>query len=124
MNRDDIHIISRHSNWTESGVDKVLRKEIYSDAKSWKKFLQLLFISLGVGFSVTGILFFFAYNWDDLHKFTKLGMIEGLIVALTLFVLFSKLSQNVKNIILTGTAVLVGVLIAVFGQIYQTGANA
>ena len=39
-------------------------------------------------------------------------------------VLFTKVSQSVKNILLTATAVLVGVLFAVFGQIYQTGANA
>jgi len=124
MERKDIEIISRHSNWTEKGIDKVLKEEVYSDSKSWKGFLNLLFISLGVGFTVSGIVFFFAFNWADLHKFTKMGLIEGLIILTTSVVLFSKLNLNVKNIILTGTSVLVGVLIAVFGQIYQTGANA
>lgn len=124
VNRDDIHIISRHSNWSEDGVEKLLKDEIYADAKSWNKFLQILLISLGVGFSVSGIIFFFAYNWTNLHKFAKIGMTEALVVALTLFVILSKLNQSKKNIILTGTSVLVGVMIAVFGQIYQTGANA
>ncbi len=123
MDREDIHIISAHSNWTERGIDKVLKDKIYSDSNAWKRFLQLLFISLGIGFTVSGILFFFAYNWSDLHKFVKMGLIEGLIVSAASIVLFSKLNLNIKNIILTGTAVLVGVLIAVFGQIYQTGAN-
>ncbi len=124
MNRDDIHIISRHSNWTEDGIEKTLQSEVYSSSQAWQKFLQLLFISLGVGFSVAGILFFFAYNWDDLHKFAKIGMVEALVVLSASLVLFSKLDVNIKNIILTATAVLVGVLLAVFGQIYQTGANA
>lgn len=124
MDRKDIHIISRYSNWTEKGIDIALREHVYSDGKSWKKFLNLLFISLGVGFTVSGIIFFFAYNWTDLHKFAKMGIIEGLIILTTSAVLFTKLNLNVKNIILTGTAILVGVLIAVFGQIYQTGANA
>lgn len=124
MDRNDIHIISRHSNLTEKGIDLALREKVYSDSKSWKRFLNLLFISLGVGFTVSGIIFFFAYNWTDLHKFAKMGLIEGLIILTTSVVLFSKLNLNVKNIILTGTSVLVGVLIAVFGQIYQTGANA
>ena len=124
MNRDDIHIISRHSNWTEAGIEKTLKSEVYSSSQEWKKFLQLLFISLGVGFSVTGIIFFFAYNWADLHKFAKIGMVEALIVLSASLVLFSKLNVNIKNILLTATAVLVGVLFAVFGQIYQTGANA
>jgi len=124
MDRNDIHIISRHSNWSQKAVEKVLKDEIYSDSNAWKKFLQILFIALGVGFTVSGIIFFFAYNWDGLHKFAKIGMIEALVIALTLTVLFSKLTENIKNIILTGTAILIGVLFAVFGQIYQTGANA
>lgn len=124
MDREDIHIISRHSNWTENGIDKALKDKIYRDSEAWKRFLKLLFISLGIGFTVSGIIFFFAYNWVELHKFIKMGLIEGLIVLATGMVLFSKLNLNFKNILLTGTSVLVGVLMAVFGQIYQTGANA
>jgi uncharacterized membrane protein len=124
MDRNDIQIISSHSNWTEKGIEKVLKEKVYSDSNSWKGFLNLLFISLAVGFTVSGIIFFFAYNWADLHKFAKMGLIEGLIILATSTVLFSKLNLNVKNILLTGTSVIVGILIAVFGQIYQTGANA
>lgn len=122
--REDIHIISSHSNWPESSVDSALKKNVYNNTEAWKKFLRLFFISLGVGFTVSGILFFFAYNWADLHKFAKLGMIAGLIVICTGTVLFSNFKPSTKNIILTGTSVIVGVLFAVYGQIYQTGANA
>lgn len=41
-----------------------------------------------------------------------------------LSILLSRINQNIKNIILAGSSVLVGVIFAVFGQIYQTGANA
>lgn len=124
INREDVHIISRHSNWTSNEIQEVLKNNIYSDVNSWKKFLQLFFISLGICFTTAGILFFFAYNWEDLHKFYKIGITEGLIIITTLTVLFSKIKELFKNIILTGASVLVGVLFAVFGQIYQTGANA
>lgn len=124
IDREDIHIISRHSNWSAAGVDRTLKDMVYNDSLSWQKFLRLFLITLGVCFTTSGILFFFAYNWAELHKFTKIGMIEGLIVITTFIVLFSKISINTKNIILTGASVLVGVLFAVFGQIYQTGANA
>lgn len=124
LNREDIRIISQHSNWSEERIDQLLKEKHYSDAESWRKFLKLIFISLGIGFTITGILFFFAYNWSDLHKFVKIGLIEMLIVVATLVVLGSKLSLDVKNIVLAGASVLVGVLFAVFGQIYQTGANA
>ena len=124
IEREDIQILSRHSNWHEGSIDKILKQEIYSNKESWQKFLRLFFISLGVCFTTAGIIFFFAYNWADLHKFIKIGLIEGLIVITTLIILFSKISLGNKNILLTGASILVGVLFAVFGQIYQTGANA
>jgi len=124
IQREDIQIISRHANLTEEGIDKVLKENIYSNKEEWEKFLRMFFISLGVGFTVLGLVFFFAYNWADLHKFAKIGLTEGLILVTTSFVLFPKININIRNIILTGASVLVGVLFAVFGQIYQTGANA
>lgn len=124
IQRDDIYIISRHSNLTEQGMDKALKENVYNDKAAWQNFLRLLIICLGVGFTVSGIVFFFAYNWADLHKFAKIGLTEGLIIATTSLVLLHKINNNVRSIILTGSAFLVGVLFAVFGQIYQTGANA
>ncbi|MEL6559929.1 MAG: DUF2157 domain-containing protein [Bacteroidota bacterium] len=124
IDREDIQLISRHSNLSQKGIEKVLKEEIYSDQKNWRQFLKLIMISLGVGFTAFGILFFFAYNWADLHKFVKLGLIELIIVSMTIAILSLKLSKLTKNILLTGTVLIVGVLFAVFGQIYQTGANA
>ena len=125
INRHDIQVISRHSNWSADGIEETLQQKVYNGKKDWQQFLKLLFISLGVSFTTAGILFFFAYNWNNLHKFVKIGLIGSLIIGLTLFVVFSKKTKPlIKNIILTGVSVLVGVLFAVFGQVYQTGANA
>ncbi|OJJ23750.1 membrane-like protein [marine bacterium AO1-C] len=124
LKREDIRLISQNSNWTAKRVDQLLREKHYNNAESWQRFLRIIFISLGIGFTVTGILFFFAYNWAGLHKFVKIGLIEVLIVATTIAAVLPKLSPDIKNIVLTGASVLVGVLFAVFGQVYQTGANA
>lgn len=124
IQREDIYIISRHSNLTEQGTDKALKENVYNNKEAWQKFLQLFFISLGIGFMVSGIVFFFAYNWADLHRFAKMGLIELLIVATTCLVLLPKINITTRHIILTGSAILVGALFAVFGQVYQTGANA
>lgn len=124
IQREDIYILNRHSNLSEEAIDSALKEHVYNDKAAWQKFLRLLFISLGVGFTVLGIVFFFAYNWADLHKFTKLGLTEGLIIATTSLVLLLKINIHLRHIILTGSAILVGVLFAVFGQVYQTGANA
>lgn len=124
IERDDIQIISRNSNWPERQIDETLREHVYNGAEAWKKFLKLFFISLGVCFTTSGIIFFFAYNWDDLSGFTKIGLMQGLIVVSVLCVLLLRINLLFRNILLTGAAMLVGVLFAVFGQIYQTGANA
>ena len=124
MQREDIQIISRYSDLTEQAVDEALKANVYNDKIAWQKFLRLFFISLGVCFTVSGIVFFFAYNWENLHKFVKFGLTEGLLIVTVIIVLLPKINANFRNIILTAASVLVGVLFAVFGQIYQTGANA
>lgn len=124
IEREDIHIVARHSNLTEERIAHALQEKVYNDQTAWYKFLKLLFISLGVGFSVAGIVFFFAYNWENLNKFTKIGLMQGLLIATTILVLLPKMNGTIRNVILSGAAVLVGVLFAVFGQVYQTGANA
>ncbi len=79
---------------------------------------------MGVGFTVAGIIFFFAYNWDELPKFAKLGIVEVLLIASVLLATFTRWNKLVKQILLTGATFLIGTLFAVFGQIYQTGADA
>jgi uncharacterized membrane protein len=124
ISRDDIYIISQNSNWSKEGVSTILNKIVYNSSADWKQFLRLFFMSLGVVFSIAGIIFFFAYNWASLHKFVKIGLIEGLVIIATLVALLPNLNKLIKNLALTSAAMLVGVLFAVFGQIYQTGANA
>ncbi|EJF11499.1 DUF2157 domain-containing protein [Pontibacter sp. BAB1700] len=125
LSRDIIYSIARHSNWREAGIADRLRKEqVYAGPQDWIKFVRLFLLGLGGSFLISGIIFFFAYNWADMHKFVKLGLIEVLVMGVTFAAVFTKLSSTVKNVLLMASTMLVGVLFAVFGQIYQTGANA
>ena len=124
MDRKDIHFIARHSNWSADGIKNTLNQEIYSNHNDWSKFLKVFFLSLGIGFSVIGIVFFFAYNWDDIHKLVKIGLIESMATGTIGILFFIKTKEIYKNIGLLAASILVGVLFAVYGQIYQTGANA
>jgi uncharacterized membrane protein len=125
MTRDLIYAIARHSNWHEQSIATWFRKEkVYADTTAWIRFMQLLLLVLGGGFVVAGIVFFFAYNWSDMHKFLKLGLIEFLLIAVTVLAVFASWNKLVKNLLLVAAVMLVGVSFAVFGQIYQTGANA
>jgi len=125
ITRDLIYTIARHSNWREQSIASWLRKErIYTDTQDWIRFMQLFLLGLGGSFIVAGVVFFFAYNWADMHKFVKLGLLESLLMLVTLVAVFSKWSARFKNVLLTASVLLTGVMFAVFGQIYQTGANA
>lgn len=124
IRREEIKIIAQYSNWSKPSVSKTLENCVYNDSIAWLKFLKVFFLGLGVSFSVAGIIFFFAYNWDELHKFVKLGLIAGLFMATSLTPLLTNLNPLLKKVLLTVSSLLVGVFLAVFGQVYQTGANA
>ncbi len=123
LSREDIYIISRHSNWQKNEVSKAFKEHVYSPPKDWRNFLGLFLASLGTGFTVVGIVFFFAYNWADLHKFIKFALVECMVVATVVVMFIPNTNAIIRNIVLTGAAFLVGVLFAVLGQVYQTGAN-
>lgn len=124
MTRYLAHLIARFSNWSVTGADRVLHDHVYAQRADWQRFLPLLILALGVGSVVSGVVFFFAYNWREIPDAYKLWMVQGLVVLVVLVACFAPLKQNTRNILLTGAAILVGVMFAVFGQVYQTGANA
>lgn len=102
----------------------LFRRAKYADKRQWNQFLSIFLLAAGVGFTVAGILFFFAYNWEELTKAAKLGIVQGVLVTSVLLTVFTRWKLLTKQIILTGATFLVGALFAVFGQIYQTGADA
>lgn len=120
--RGDIYANGSVTDWQDMG--KQLETDLYADNAQWRRFLNLLLPALGISFMVSGIIFFFAYNWTELDKFVKLGVIEGLLIITSLLALFTRWNKPVKQAILTGASFLVGALFAVYGQVYQTGANA
>jgi len=125
IKRSLIHTISRYSNWSSDSIDQFIRTQnIYADVKDWRDFIRLLLVGGGTAFLVSGIIFFFAFNWEDMHKFTKLGLVQGILALLVLASVFLNIDVRIKNILLTGASMLIGAVFAVFGQIYQTGADA
>ena len=93
------------------------------DREKWERFLSIVLLILGAGFTVSGIYFFFAFNWASMHRFFKLGLLEvAMLVSIGLAVWLS-LDKLSGKIALAASGLLVGALIAVYGQVYQTGAD-
>jgi len=98
------------SNVTPSGSD-------------WRRFLDKLLLGLGALLAVSGVIFFFAYNWDEIGRFARFALVQGLIVVTLVGVWTLGLEKLSGKMTLLTASVLVGVLLALVGQTYQTGAD-
>ena len=94
-----------------------------ADAKAWLRFLQVFTLTLGSGLMLAGIIFFFAYNWELMHRFVKLGIAVTLILAVFAVSMTVKMSDFTRKITVSVLCGLVGVFWAIFGQVYQTTAD-
>jgi len=124
-----------HASPTHASLDR-------SDARRWQLLSNRLLAFLGAALLAAGLIFFFAYNWADLHRFGKFAV--GFVAFLTAvaFALFSSRRNNLvartranehaprMEAVTAGqrsaffAAVLcIGALLALIGQVYQTGAD-
>lgn len=89
----------------------------------WSGWLDRLLLSAGAALIACGIIYFFAYNWRSIPAFGKFALLEGGLAMGLLATWRVGLDCPTGKVMLTGCSVLVGVLLAVFGQVYQTGAD-
>jgi uncharacterized membrane protein len=93
------------------------------DEAFWARWGMRALLALGVGQFLAGVVFFFAYNWNDLSDIAKFAVIE---IALAIAVggaLLIGVDRVFGQMLLIAASVLTGVLLAVIGQVYQTGAD-
>lgn len=122
--REKLQVIARSSkNWEEQNILSSLKKWVYPTKKEILTFSEFFLIGIGTVLFLAGIIFFFAYNWEYLSKFQKLGLVQLGLLSIGIGSLFINKRTFSLQICLTVLSVLTGVLFAVFGQIYQTGAN-
>lgn len=89
----------------------------------WKRVLGLTFLVFGVVLIVSGVILFGAYNWESLPRFAKFGLLQVLIVGFWLVSRLRPADSLEGTASLWGAAMLVGAHLAVYGQVYQTGAD-
>jgi len=89
----------------------------------WWPWIDRALLFLGLTFSLVGVICFFAWNWGDLPGAAKLGLIQcGLAVCCGL-AWWKGLETTAGRAAVLAASVFVGVFLAVFGQVYQTGAD-
>jgi uncharacterized membrane protein len=108
---------------TPEALERALRLAVATPERpAWRRFLSTVLLGFGALLVLSGILYFFAYNWAALHRFGKMGLLLG---ALAISAVAAwRLGEGLAGqFALLFAAVLVGPLLAVYGQAYQTGAD-
>ncbi|WP_022961947.1 DUF2157 domain-containing protein [Halopseudomonas pelagia] len=92
-------------------------------SSQWQYLLDRLLAGAGVLLVSIGVVFFFAWNWDELPRFAKFAVAAGVLSSFTVLALFSVHRSVVQQSALLGCCIATGALLALIGQTYQTGAD-
>jgi hypothetical protein len=53
-----------------AGLERALELAGYFPTlEMWRKFLDYALLALGTAFTISGLIFFFAFNWAQMHRF-------------------------------------------------------
>ena len=107
----------------EKVAEALAATKIVPDGKAWRSFIDQLLLWLGGLALAFAAMFFVAYNWNDIGRFAKFGLVEACLVLA--IVAHWKLAdrQVAGQVSLFVATILLGVLLALYGQTYQTGAD-
>ena len=84
--------------------------------------IKKFFLIFSIVFLIAGITSFTAYNWATMSNVEKLAVPSVLIIAGLVAYLFLE-KEIYKNLAIFFSSFMIGTLFAVYGQVYQTGAD-
>lgn len=135
MNQQHDSITLREERATPAIVESLYRNGLLTEAgreaglsildphRDWGYWIGNILLILGWIFILSGLVYFFAFNWENMSTRYKFSTIQvGLLVCLAGAWAYS-LDTLRGQLFLTGGCILIGVFLAVFGQTYQTGAD-
>lgn len=103
---------------------------IYPNKQVWLAFFDKALLVIGAVALALSLVFFVAYNWQNLGKMGKFALVEGaLVITIASYVGLSIKTQLrrrfglIRQLLLFVASVITGSLLALFGQVYQTGAD-
>lgn len=110
--------------WRRGGrIAAHLATDTVPEAGQWRGFLDALTLWLGVALCAAAAVCFIAANWDAMGRFARLGVMEAALLATTIAAWRLDVARPAGQAALALATVLLGGLLAVVGQTYQTGAD-
>ncbi len=113
-----------HAHGYLSAAARQAALEFLNPHVQWGLWISRLLLVLGGALVLSGAVYFFAYNWNLIPPTVKFAAIQTGVVVAVAAACHSGLTRMGGQVLLIGASVFVGVFLAVFGQIYQTGADA
>lgn len=117
-------------NWARSGLlpgdelPRALRAAgVTPTGAQWSAFLARVLTWLGAVCLAAAAVYFIAANWQSLGRYAKFALVEGALVAALVVAWWRGLDALPGRAALFVAAALMGVLLALVGQTYQTGAD-
>lgn len=91
--------------------------------REWRRWADRLLAALGTGLVLAGIVFFIAFHWIEFDDVVKLAGAQALVVIAAGVAWWRGIDTVIGRVSAFAASFLVGVYLAAFGQVYQTGAD-
>jgi len=111
---------------TEKADTAALLLDVYPSKRTWLQFFDKALLIVGGVALVLSLVFFIAYNWLYMGKLAKFALVEGALtitIALYVALSFRQRFAFIRQLLLLIASIITGSLLALFGQVYQTGAD-
>jgi len=96
---------------------------LHPSSGAWQQMLDKLLLWLGVVALSSAVTFFVAFNWQALGRFAQFALVETLVLLALLAYWRWADKHRMAEVALVAAALLLGTLLALVGQTYQTGAD-
>lgn len=118
-------------------VDRKLIEELYLNGKindearqysldtlnprnEWLLWLSRLLMFIGTTLILTGIIYFFSFNWDQITSVAKLLIVESMIIVTIVCAFIFSLKEVKGQLFLFAASLFVGLFFVVLGQVYTS----
>ena len=113
-----------NKNIQKDNILEVLEKtKIIPTSSLWYNFIDQILLWFGALSLAFAVLFFIAYNWVEFGHFAKFALVEGLMFFSVMAYWYLGAEKLSAKVMLMVSSILLGVLLALVGQTYQTGAD-
>ena len=89
----------------------------------WRSAVDRLLLGLGGALLASGAICIVAYNWSSLSRWGRFGLAQAILLLVFALALRLGLATRYGKAALTLAIALIGPLLALYGQTYQTGAD-